>query len=80
MLKIHEYIDKDGKHASIQHGTPFVVIGFCDGEWELSQTSWYDVKYNPSAVIDLFENLMVTLSVSDEDFQKYFPFSCEVEY
>lgn len=77
-MKIYEYIGGENSQK-IQYGTPFLVIGFCDGEWELSQTTWYDVKHNTPAIVDLMDSLMVTMNVSPELFEKYFRFSCEIQ-
>ena len=76
-MKIVEYIGPKN-NFNIEYGTPYLVIGFCDGEWELSKTTWYDVKYNIDAVKGLFDNLIVNLDVSNDLFEKYFRFSCEI--
>lgn len=76
-MKIYEYIG-DKNNQNIQHGTPFLVIGFCDGKWELSKTTWHDVKNNHKAVQNLHDNLIVDLSVSPKNFEKYFRLNCEI--
>ena len=78
MLKIVEYVGPDNNNQHIQYGTPFLVIGYCGDVWELSKTSWYDLKENQDAVRYRYNNLMVDLSVSDEHYQKYFRFSQEI--
>jgi len=75
--KIYEYVGGENS-LNIQYGTPFLLIGFCDGEWELSKTNWNDVKYNFSEVVYRFNNLMVDISVCNEHFQKYFRYSCSI--
>lgn len=77
-MKIVEYVGPNNSQ-NIAYGTPFLVIGFCDGEWELSKTSWYDVKENQDSVRDLFNNLMVDICVKPEIYNKYFQFSVEIE-
>ena len=77
-MKIVEYVGPKNSQ-NIQDGTPFLVIGFCSGEWELSKTNWYDVKYNQDAIRELHDALAVNLSVKPADYDKYFRFAQDVE-
>jgi hypothetical protein len=76
-MKIYEYIGPKN-NFNIEYGTPYLVIGFCDGEWELARTTWYNVKYKPDSIKYLFNNLCVDLNVSLNLFEKCFRFSCEI--
>jgi len=77
-MKIVEYIGPENSQNVI-YGTPFLVVGFCDGEWELAKTTWYDVKENHQAIHDLHDNLMVDICVHPEVFDKYFLLSTMIE-
>jgi len=76
-MKIYEYTGKKNSQ-NIEHGTPFLIIGFCDGEWELSETNWNDVENNHDAIQYSHNNLLVDYSIKDDDFKKYFKFNCEI--
>ena len=78
MLEIYEYIGPNKNSQNLQTGDSVLCIGFCEGEWELSKTNWYDVKENQDEVRELYNNLLVDFSVSPENFEKYFRFSCEI--
>jgi hypothetical protein len=77
MLTIVEYVGPANSQG-VQYGTPFLVIGFCGGEWELSRTTWFDVKEAQDKVRDLFNALAVNLSVSPENYEIYFRKNCEI--
>jgi hypothetical protein len=78
-LQIVEFIG-DKNNQNIQYGTPFLVIGYCGGEWELSKTNWYDVKNDHIIIIAQYENLLADLSVNDDNFKKYFNHNCYIDY
>ena len=78
-LDIYEYVGPKNNQG-IESSTPFLLISFCDGEWELSQTNWNDVNNHPENVYDLFDGLAVTLYVLPNLFEEYFKFSRKLEY
>lgn len=77
-IEVYEYVGPKN-NLNMEYGTPFVLIGFCDG-YELSKTSWFDVSYNKEKIIDQYENLLVDLTVSAEIFSKYFRKSQTIVY
>ena len=56
----------------VASGTPFVILGFCDGECELIQTSWFQIKYKPHEIQAKLDSLESSGFVLVETLEKYF--------
>jgi hypothetical protein len=77
-LNIYEFVG-DENSLGLSYGEPFLLIGVCNGEYELSKTTWQDVMHNKKAVRTLHDYLIVTVTVSAENFEKYFRFAEEMQ-